>query len=811
MNFKSVRRLRNAAILLCATVTLAACDSAEDRAEEHFQNALELMEQGDVERAYVELRNVFKLNGKHREARTLYADHLREIDDPVEAISHYRLLVEQYPDDISSHVAIAEIAINFNEWVLVEDKVAELDDLGATGPEVDALRLVLKYRAAVQAQDADARRAVAEEAAALKAEIPDNEVNRAIIIDNLLLDGENEAALVEINEALALIPTNRQFHQLRLQALGRAGDRDGMEQALLQMIEQFPDEASLSTALVRLYSSEGQTQKAEDFLRGRIVHDVANDENRTALVLYLAATKGSDAALKQAESFVEEGTNDDYFRTLTATIKFENGQTDEAIAEVENVLTGAEDGEQTNRIKVALAEMLLKTGNEVGARSQIEGVLENDPTMVDALRMRAEWLIRSDRADQAILDLRTALDQDPDNVPVLSLMAQAHLRNGDRDLAAETLSLATAASNNAPAESLAQARHLIANSRFIPAETVLIDSLRLAPNHPELLAELGMLYVRMEDWPRAEQVENTLRDLDTPGSKATADQIRLAILRVRQQGDAAIAFLEGLAEEQGGQLGTSVEILRSHIAQGNTDAAREHVDDLLSQAPNDPTLRYLSAAVDVAGGDFSAAETTYRDLLAENPGFDRAWMELVRILNMTGRSEEAEQAVADGLTAVPGSPQLLWAQATIHERNREFDAAIDIYETLYERNTGSVLVANNLASLLSTVRQDDESLERAYRIARRLRETDLPPYQDTYGWIAYRRGEFDDALRHLEPAAKGLPEDPLVQYHLALTYMALEQNAKALEQFQKTLDVARDDPRPAFDDAREKVKMLQSQ
>ena len=81
-----------------------------------------------------------------------------------------------------------------------------------------------------------------------------------------------------------------------------------------------------------------------------------------------------------------------------------------------------------------------------------------------------------------------------------------------------------------------------------------------------------------------------------------------------------------------------------------------------------------------------------------------------------------------------------------------------------------MIVANNLASLITTYRDDAESLERAWSIARRLRGSDVPAFQDTYGWIALRRGDIEDALAPLEPAAASLSNDPLVQFHLAVAY-----------------------------------------
>ena len=88
-------------------------------------------------------------------------------------------------------------------------------------------------------------------------------------------------------------------------------------------------------------------------------------------------------------------------------------------------------------------------------------------------------------------------------------------------------------------------------------------------------------------------------------------------------------------------------------------------------------------------------------------------------------------------------------------------------------------MANNLASLLSSYRDDPESIERAYTVARRLKGTNRPAFQDTYGWIAFRRGEVQEALEPLESAAEGLPGDPTVRYHLARVYAALNQTDKA--------------------------------
>jgi cellulose synthase operon protein C len=88
-----------AAASLSALLLLSACDSAEERAETHYNSAVELIAAGDVDRAIVELRNVFQLNSLHLPARRLYAATMLERGNMREALGSYTLVSEQDPAD----------------------------------------------------------------------------------------------------------------------------------------------------------------------------------------------------------------------------------------------------------------------------------------------------------------------------------------------------------------------------------------------------------------------------------------------------------------------------------------------------------------------------------------------------------------------------------------------------------------------------------------------------------------------------------------------------------------------------------------
>ena len=141
---------------------------------------------------------------------------------------------------------------------------------------------------------------------------------------------------------------------------------------------------------------------------------------------------------------------------------------------------------------------------------------------------------------------------------------------------------------------------------------------------------------------------------------------------------------------------------------------------------------------------------------------------------------------------ISDSPTLNLMKAGALEKAGDFDGAIAIYEAMYARDSSSLIVANNLASLISSHHSDAASTERAFTIAHRLRGSNVPAFEDTYGWIAYRRGDFAEALTALEPAAKAMPQDPMVQAHLGLTQAALKQTDQARATLTQALKLAGD-------------------
>src|SRR5262249_15187232 len=151
--------------------------------------------------------------------------------------------------------------------------------------------------------------------------------------------------------------------------------------------------------------------------------------------------------------------------------------------------------------------------------------------------------------------------------------------------------------------------------------------------------------------------------------------------------------------------------------------------------------------------------------------------------------DEALRWVRDGLQALPASAPLRLVEASILELKGDIDGAIEQYEILLKEQPGSLVVANNLASLLSEHRADKASLQRAHAIAKRLAKSNIPQFKDPRGWSSHLTGERQPANTLLEEAAADLPDNPLVRYHLAMSYLAAGEEGKAKAELRKAADL----------------------
>ncbi len=786
-------------VLVALVFALVGCDSPEEKAEAHYKRGMELLTEGDATAAQLEFRNALQQNQAHVGARKAYAGVLAQTGDARGAIGQYLQAVALAEDDGPLHLDIGRLAIQLGDYQTAATHVQRAFDLMPEDAGARELMASVKFRQGDTAAAVEmANGVLTERADSVPAEL-------VLIADRMAAD-DFEGALSRTEAALERTPDDPDLNVARLTTLEKLGDQAGVGQQLQRMAELDPDNAGVSQALVQWHLSQGDNEGALAVLRQLAEKSPDDPTGYLNVAQFLLETQGPDAARAELQQLVDSKPEPGPYLRALAQLDFAQGRRDEAIAGLRKLTEGQEDTAEVRDLKVALAKMLLDTGTSDEAWTLVDGVLSSDPRNVEALKLRARRLIDQDDTEHALLDLNTALTEKPEDAETLTLMAAAHEREGAHDLAGQRLARAVEASNNGIGESLRYGRFLLADGRVGPAEDTVLDALRRNPNNLDLLVLLGQVHLQRRDFARVRQVAGTIRGLDTPNAAQVADGLELAALQAEGRTDEMVTTLQGLAESSEGDIRPKLALIQTEIAAGNVEAARAAVDAILAEDPQSVPGRLALAAIQVLTGQTAEAEATYKTLIADAPQIPAPHQGLVALLASQGKGDAANAALTAGLEATRRDSSLLLLDAQQRLATEDFEGAIADFQEIYDRDTSNVVIANNLASLLSSHRSDEASLERAFQVARRLRGTENPYFQDTYGWLLTQRQDYQQALTYLEPAAKALTGDALTQYHLAMTYYALERWKDAKAVFAAAVTAAGDNSDlPQIADAQAKI------
>ncbi|MFN3973537.1 MAG: tetratricopeptide repeat protein, partial [Gemmobacter sp.] len=249
--------------MLIAVLSLSACQSSEEKAEDHYQSALRLLAANDEDRAIVEFRNVFQLNGFHKQARQDYAALMLKRGQVNDAYGQYLRLIEQYPDTLDARQTLAELAVGRNDW----DEVARHGEaaiaLAPDDPRNKTIATILAYQKAVVARDGEATKAVVDNARSLLRTRPDDMILRRIVLDSLVSSGDATAALAEVDRLLEQTPDSLEFNGVRLRLLNELGDQPGVGKQLRRLLALTPDSKDLQRATLQWHMSQKDMDGAE--------------------------------------------------------------------------------------------------------------------------------------------------------------------------------------------------------------------------------------------------------------------------------------------------------------------------------------------------------------------------------------------------------------------------------------------------------------------------------------------------------------------------------------------------------------------
>jgi tetratricopeptide (TPR) repeat protein len=242
-------------------------------------------------------------------------------------------------------------------------------------------------------------------------------------------------------------------------------------------------------------------------------------------------------------------------------------------------------------------------------------------------------------------------------------------------------------------------------------------------------------------------------------------------------------------------------IAATYVMQKDAPVALSFVREHAKWHENSSPIQALCGRWMFQFGDYAAARHAYsivRKLEADPVPVD---LMLAEIDRAEGKLHEARQRLA-ALVSMPSVTANVFNElGNIDEALKDRDSAIRNYRKAVELDPRHSWALNNLAFLLADhAGGAHEALKYAQKAMEALPENSV--IEDTLGWVYYRNGSYNLAVKHLENAV-GKGGGPATRYHLAAAYAKAGQSSKAENALRAALKTAPDIPEAAV--AREVV------
>ena len=769
-------------ILLVVAISLFACGGPEERKAKYRARAQEYLEAGNYPKARVALRNVLKIDPKDVDAYFLFAQVEEKEKNWRNAVGLYQKLLELAPDHTAGLITLAKYYL---EARLTEQVVSTADKVLAKDPQHPQAKALKIAVLAVEGKLPDAM----TNAEALRSQFP-TEPDVAILLATLYSQQQRHRdAGATLQRALDAHPKDMDLLNNLNTILVQAKDMPGAEMVARRMIEAEPTLFDHRLRLARFFDTQGAHEKAEAVLREAIALDPNSEERRLLLADFLSTRKDHPAAEQALLEAVNQLPHSTKIQFGLAALYLKSGQDAKARAQYAALVKDYKEKPAGLEAKVRLAEMDLVSGKQAEAERQVEEVLKKNPRSSDGLILSGRMALARRNGKDAVQAFRTVLHDQPELATVYFLLGQAYLLTGENNLAKESFEQAVAlypgqvdARRSLAALESQSGHHQQARAR-------LDDLLKQRPDDVAALDMLMMVDLVTKNWVEAERTLERLRTVSKDSAAAIMAEGRLR--QAQGQFNKAGAAYERATTLAPNDPDALLSLVKLDVAQGHTDRAKTRLDALLATRPDHLFGHGLLGEVLTLTGHPQEADAQFREASRVNPKWITPWLDWGGLWLAQKQPDQAVQVIQAGLKANPDSEELYMLLASAYSTQGQIDPAITAYDSALRLNPRNVLVANNLAVLLVDYKGDPQSLQKAFALSRDFeKEAPHPLFLDTLGWVRFKMGQQEEALRLMKNAVAKSPEVPTMNYHLGMAFYQSGKTAEARAYLSKALKSA---------------------
>ena len=511
---------------------------------------------------------------------------------------------------------------------------------------------------------------------------------------------------------------------------------------------------SLNLMVAEIALNRGDTDTATEYYL-RVARSQKNPEIAERAVRVAVYGQNLEAAIEAAQRWIELDPTRVEARQVIAAIYVRQNKVEEAFAYIDNLIQSS--GLEEAQLYPSMLSILAREKNAATVLAVSKRIADKYTDSAHAQYLHGMLAAQNGQAEESLayFDRSLALDEIEG---VHSTRAKVLLRLGRSDEAVHSLQKAVAANPDDKSLRLTYARLLVDIKEYEKARVEFEILHQASPDDAELLYTLGLLSLESQRLDDAEKYMRKLVEMN------------------QREGEAQ--YYLGRIYENRRQYVQAIEWYRQvHVGEYQFDA-RLRIADMLGESGRiDEALDHLDVMLRGSQSDGSLV---------------RIYITKGELLRSARRYPEAMEVFNNALEIVPGNNDLLYARALVAERLGRIDLLEADIRTILKTEPDN---AHALNALGFTLADQTDRYEEAYGYLKRAIEImpDDAAIIDSWGWVHYRLGDYEEAVRQLRKALSRF-DDPEIAAHLGEVLWVTGQREEAMEVWQKALKKSPDDP-----------------
>jgi tetratricopeptide (TPR) repeat protein len=484
--------------------------------------------------------------------------------------------------------------------------------------------------------------------------------------------------------------------------------------------------------------------------------------------------------------------------------------------------------QESPMVNIRLATEYFKTAQFTESLTQAEEAIRKDPKNVEARLLLGGLYLSLKLFPKAIAQYEYVMKVQPNNVEAPVYLGAAYTEIKQYDKAVKYFdSLIKNDDYNFPHLAwyyIGRVRSEQKGEAFQKASLKAYEkAIELKPDFLDGYLAIASYYTQKGQEPKAIALYKKYQKEQGPSAKVA--EILAQLYVENEQYDLAYEQYQILETNTEDSLNIKLKMALILIERKDFAQASAKLEDILRDAPESDKIRFYLAAVFEETKEYDKAIAHFKKIPSSSQYFGEAMVHTAYMLKNKGKLSDAIETIETALKDRKDQSQLYAMYASLMDENGEYTKAISMltdavekfpenaqlrfyYGTLFDRTGKKDRVVVEMKKVLEldpkhvqamnylafTWAEGNTNLNEAEKMARGALAVDAKDgyIMDTLGWILYKQGRFNEAVKVLEAAYKHQSSVSIIAEHLGDAYYRHQMVEKAKKMYMKAAELESD-------------------